>query len=92
MDELCVEVIHADATRQIARTYRLTAPATVATALERAAAAGDFPGVDLAHAPVGVWGVAVGADHRLRGGERIEIYRPLAVDPKLARRERARRR
>jgi putative ubiquitin-RnfH superfamily antitoxin RatB of RatAB toxin-antitoxin module len=89
--ELCVEVIHADPARQIARTYRLAAPATVGTALAHAAAAGDFPGVDLGHAAVGVWGVAVGPGHPLTSGDRIEIYRPLAVDPKAERRRRAAR-
>jgi putative ubiquitin-RnfH superfamily antitoxin RatB of RatAB toxin-antitoxin module len=29
-------------------------------------------------------------DHALREGDRLEIYRPLAVDPKEARRRRAR--
>ena len=89
--ELCVEVIHADPVCQIARTYRLAAPATVATALAHAAAAGDFPGVDLGLAAVGVWGVAVGPAHPLRSGDRVEIYRPIAVDPKAERRRRAAR-
>lgn len=40
----------------------------------------------------GVFGKRVGADYRLAEGDRVEIYRPLAVDPKEARRRRARRR
>ena len=36
----------------------------------------------------GVWGKKVGLAHVLRDQDRLEIYRPLTVDPKVARRER----
>lgn len=39
-------------------------------------------------AEVGVWGRAASLDQRLRDRDRVEIYRPLIVDPKVARRER----
>lgn len=39
----------------------------------------------------GVFGRRVGPEHRLAEGDRVEIYRPLAADPKEARRRRARR-
>ena len=38
----------------------------------------------------GVWGRAQALDHVLREGDRVEIYRPLRVDPKEARRQRYR--
>jgi putative ubiquitin-RnfH superfamily antitoxin RatB of RatAB toxin-antitoxin module len=37
---------------------------------------------------VGIWGRAVRADQLLLEDDRVEIYRPLRVDPKVARRER----
>ena len=37
---------------------------------------------------VGVWGRAVALDAPLQPGGRVEVYRPLKVDPKVARRER----
>lgn len=37
---------------------------------------------------VGVWGRRVPLDTLLRDGDRVEVYRPLRVDPKVARRER----
>lgn len=37
---------------------------------------------------LGVWGHKVALDDVLRDGDRLEIYRPLTVDPKRARRER----
>lgn len=39
---------------------------------------------------VGVWGRAARADQLLQEDDRVEIYRPLRVDPKVARRERFR--
>ncbi|MBS7806445.1 RnfH family protein [Variovorax sp. PCZ-1] len=39
-------------------------------------------------ASFGVWGRKVTIHHSLRHEERLEIYRPLRVDPKVARRER----
>jgi uncharacterized protein len=37
---------------------------------------------------VGVWGKKVAFTHALATEDRVEIYRPLRVDPKVARRER----
>ncbi len=36
----------------------------------------------------GVWGRTVEPGQRLRQNDRVEVYRPLTVDPKVARRER----
>ena len=50
-----------------------------------------FP--ELAHHPlaVGIWGRKAGPLEVLRDNDRLEIYRPLTVDPKVARRERFRK-
>jgi|SRR5271166_4968343 len=79
------------ASRQIVRVYRLHAAATVSDALNLAAADAAFAGVDCAHAAVGIFGRTVARTQMLADGDRVEIYRPLAVDPKAARRSRARR-
>ncbi|MBS0318498.1 MAG: RnfH family protein [Proteobacteria bacterium] len=50
-----------------------------------------FPEIDLAAAGVGIWGRRAALDQPLRDRDRVEIYRPLTVDPKVARRERFRR-
>ena len=47
--------------------------------------------VDLSTAPVGVWGVPCGRAQLLREHDRVEVYRPLQVDPKEARRLRYKR-
>ena len=51
-----------------------------------AALAGSLPEPLL----VGVWGKRVAPGHVLHDGDRVEIYRPLTVDPKEARRLRYR--
>jgi uncharacterized protein len=38
---------------------------------------------------VGIWGRAVAPDTALADGDRVELYRPLTIDPKEARRKRA---
>ncbi|MCE9657848.1 MAG: RnfH family protein [Burkholderiales bacterium] len=48
--------------------------------------------VDISTQAVGIWGRAARLDTRLAEGDRVEIYRPLLLDPKEARRLRARRR
>lgn len=57
--------------------------ATVADALR---ASGMIVRHDTEKLAVGVWGVLVALDKRLRDRDRIELYRPLQVDPKAARR------
>lgn len=44
---------------------------------------------DPAQADVGIWGKSVPLDTPLKEGDRIEQYRPLIADPKLARHRRA---
>ena len=45
-------------------------------------------GQDVSALDVGVWGRRCTLDQPVRQGDRVEIYRPLLVDPKVARRER----
>jgi putative ubiquitin-RnfH superfamily antitoxin RatB of RatAB toxin-antitoxin module len=51
-----------------------------------------FAEIDVSTQSVGVWGQRCTLDTVLRAGDRVEIYRPLAIDPKEARRRRAARR
>jgi uncharacterized protein len=64
--------------------------ATVMQALEASGLKAACPEADLRSAVVGVWGRKARLDQLLRDRDRVEIYRPLKVDPKLARRERFR--
>lgn len=79
-----VDVIRAWPRRHEAVHLELPDEATVADAL--AASGFGRDGV----AAVAVFGERVEAGHRLRDGDRLELLRPLAIDPKDARRRRAR--
>ena len=69
----------------------LPAGSTVLQALEASGLRAACPEADLRSAVVGVWGRKARLDQPLRERDRVEIYRPLKVDPKLARRERFRK-
>lgn len=69
---------------------RLPAGATVSDALTQSGVAARHPRIDVAHAPVGIFGRRVQRDRVLSDGDRVELYRPLVADPKDARRRRVR--
>jgi uncharacterized protein len=46
--------------------------------------------LDLERQSVGIWGKRRELNDALRDGDRVEIYRPLTLDPKEARRQRQR--
>jgi len=48
----------------------------------------EFPDLSLETLNLGVWGKRYSLSHKLKDNDRLEIYRPLRVDPKVARRER----
>lgn len=64
--------------------------ATVADALRASAMQARHPAHALDGLPVGVWGAFCERDAPLRDRDRVELYRPLLVDPKEARRQRQR--
>jgi uncharacterized protein len=84
-----VEVTYAEADAQTVITLELGEGATVAEALAAVADRQPFLRLDLATVPVGVFGDRVGRDRRLVDGDRVEIYRPLLIDPRQARQRRA---
>jgi hypothetical protein len=86
--EIEIEIAYAEPQRVILKSVRLPEGARVADALHRAALDPDFAGVDLG-ASFGIFGRPVRAEQILHDGDRLEIYRPLAADPKIARRQRA---
>ena len=85
-----VEVVYALPERHDSIKVDLPEKATVGEALAASGIRERHPGIDLSR--VGIFGRAVKQDARLADGDRVEIYRPLAFDPKVARRQRARRR
>lgn len=91
MDEkkLSVEVVHALAGQVTRRTVELPAGSTVLEAIEASEILSLLPGGLFDSAQLGIFSRRVRADDLVQDGDRIEIYRPLLVDPMEARRRRA---
>ena len=86
-----IEVVYAAVDRQVLRTISVAEGGTVRAALLACGIDADFPELDLAGCPVGIFGKVI-ADPDVRvaqAGDRLEIYRPLLADPKEVRRLRA---
>jgi uncharacterized protein len=77
---------------RVVRDWELALPAraTVRDALDAAGLLAKEQ-VAVPATAIGVWGRKARLDQPLRERDRVEIYRPLEVDPKMARRERFRR-
>ncbi len=74
----------ASATDEVA--LELPVGATVADALRASGLELRHRGLGGGRSPIGVWGRPCARDTALRDGDRVEIYRPLVVDAKEARR------
>jgi putative ubiquitin-RnfH superfamily antitoxin RatB of RatAB toxin-antitoxin module len=85
MSSIRVEVVHARRDGVDTVTVQLPAGALVRDALRAS-------GIDADASAVGVFGKRVRPDTPLADGDRVEIYRPLVLDPKERRRQRARKR
>ncbi len=69
-------------------TIQLPLGATVRDALRMSGAQAECAQVFAGEPHLGVWGRAVNPDVQVQHLDRVEVYRPLLVDPKVARRER----
>ena len=91
-DMLDIEVVYALPERQKLIALQVPAGTTVREAARQSGITGFFDGLDIEQAPMGIFGKAVDADsHVLMAGNRVEIYRPLLIDPKESRKARAAR-
>ena len=84
-----VTVVCSPAARQVAEVnLTLKCPCEVLDALRQSGLLTQWPELDRSDTVVGVWGRKAKLNDWLRDQDRIEVYRPLRVDPKVARRER----
>ena len=88
---IAVEVVYAAVDRQCLLSLTVAQGTTVRAAVLASGMGREFPEVDLANCPVGIFGKQVpDPDSRvLQAGDRIEMYRALLADPKEMRRQRA---
>src|ERR1700761_7390306 len=80
-----IEVVYANAERSVVREFSLCEGATIADALQQAQQSGAYPVLDWSAVSVGIFGQVQPRERVLQVGDRVEIYRALLKDPKLAR-------
>ncbi len=88
-DTIAIEVTYATPAAQPVLVLVLPAGARVADALGHATVRAAFGEMICDTAKAGVFAKLVERDQILRDGDRVELYRPLTADPKVARRKRA---
>jgi uncharacterized protein len=89
---LCIGLVYSPAPGQVLEQWIQLAPgATVGQAVQHSGLMAQYPVLQLSSISLGVWGKPCGLDTVLRDRDRVEIYRPLKLDPKEARRLRHRR-
>ncbi|KDN97321.1 MULTISPECIES: RnfH family protein [Pseudomonas] len=88
---LAVEVVYAQAERQVLLTLEVPTGTTLTEAVKLSGIAAHFPEADIQACPIGIFGrvIANPEEQKVEAGDRIEIYRPLLVDPKEVRKQRA---
>lgn len=88
---IAIEVVYALADKQKLLSLSVPVGTSVREAALRSGMQDYFPQLDLAQAPLGIFGKAVAKpdERAVQEGERIEIYRPLLADPKEVRKLRA---
>lgn len=91
-----VEVAYAEPHQQIVITLEVARGTTALRAVELSGIQARLPDVDVMASPMGVFSVLLDGraspapgEYVLEEGDRVEIYRPLIIDPKEARLKRA---
>jgi len=87
MSKLEVEVAYALPDRQWLKVVMLAEGDSVADALAASGIAAVVEEAILQDAVVGIWGKQVTRSTRVKSGDRVEVYRPLSLDPREARRQ-----
>ena len=86
-----VEVAYATADKQRVISLDVPRGTTVLEAIKLSKIQQHFPEIDLANLQVGIFSRKVALDTTLNEHDRVEIYRPLLIDPMQKRRLRAKR-
>ena len=84
-----IEVAYALPHIQILKKLNVPTDCTVEQAVILSGILDQFTDIDLTTNKLGIFGKLTQRDNRLHPHDRIEIYRPLIIDPKDARRIRA---
>ena len=87
---ITVEVVHLDVQQQWLQRIEVAEGSTALQAVQASGLVEIMPTQAFDPNRLGIFSKRVSADHVVQSGDRIEIYRPLMLDPMEARRRRAR--
>jgi uncharacterized protein len=90
-NKISVEVAFAASSKQKIIALDVDAGSTIQSVIQQSAILTVFPEIDLAKQKVGIFGKIKSLSDTVKAGDRIEIYRPLTIDPKEARRAKAKK-
>jgi putative ubiquitin-RnfH superfamily antitoxin RatB of RatAB toxin-antitoxin module len=88
---IAIEVAYALPDEQVILTVEVAEGTSVFDAAKQSGIEQRFAGLSVDDTPMGIFGKAVRKpkEEKIKAGQRIEIYRPLIIDPKEARANRA---
>lgn len=88
-NSLNIEVVYAKKDKQLIFCLSVENETNVETAIRRSGILERYPEIDLSINKVGIFSKSCQLDDYLYDNDRIEIYRPLIIDPKESRKQRA---
>ena len=90
-EQIEIEVVYGLANKQKLISLSVAQGTTVREGALLSGLDNEFPGLDISESKLGIFGKAVRNPdvELLKEGDRIEIYRPLLIDPRAARANRA---
>ncbi|MDB6096989.1 MAG: hypothetical protein JWM09_1267 [Francisellaceae bacterium] len=83
-NNLTIEIVFCENDLEILKTIKLKNGSNVEDAIKISEIMAEFPNV-LVNKQIGIWGKKADLKALLKNKDRIEIYRPLIIDPKKAR-------
>jgi len=86
-----VEVAYADTKQQRILNIEVDEGSTIEKVIDSSGILEIFTDIDLSKQKVGIFSQQKKLDDIVREGDRVEIYRPLTLDPKEARKRRAKK-
>ncbi len=84
---ITVEIVAAIPERQKLIEVDVPVGSTVADVIERSRILRYFPELNEAELETGIWGKLVERGVEVKAGDRVELYRPLLIEPREARRQ-----
>ena len=87
-NKIKLEVAYAADNEQFLITVMMDAGSTVEMAINESGLLAKCKEVDLTKQKIGIFGEPRQLSDKVNAGDRVEIYRPLMIDPKEARRKR----